>query len=158
MKEEKNRRKQYIINREIQLGVTFRFIFFFILAIFFSTGSIFLPSIVGMMTETRVEKLIVPAQEFLILHKRIWPMVLVFVVGIVIYTVLLTHRIVGPIYRLNRELRNMIEGKYSENILLRKKDFFKETASLVEELGQKLNEQQQRSSPDDKSSFNGGIR
>lgn len=147
-----------MINREIQLGVTFRCIFFFIIAIFLSTGSIFLPSILGMMTETRAEKLIVPAQEFLILHKRIWPMILIFIIGIVVYTILLTHRIVGPIYRLNRELRNMIEGKYSENIALRKKDFFKETASLVEELARTLHEKQGRSSSEDTQDYNEAMR
>jgi hypothetical protein len=133
-----NRRKQFIINREIQIGITARFVFIFILFIVISTGVVFFPSALRLISGSTVEELSGPAHEFLILHKRIWPMVLLVISGTVVYSIFLTHRLAGPVYRLNKELKNMIEGNYPEKIILREKDFFKETASLLETLSNNL--------------------
>lgn len=129
-----NRRKSFLIDREIQVGITLRFVVIFAIFVIVSSSVIFLPSALQLITGGTVDELAGPASEFLLLHKRIWPMVLVIVAGTVIYSLFFTHRIAGPIYRLNKELKNMIDGNFPQKITLRDRDFFKETATLLEEL------------------------
>ncbi|NIO15982.1 MAG: hypothetical protein GTN70_03115 [Deltaproteobacteria bacterium] len=134
----KNRRKKFYIDREIQMGITVRFLAIFLAFIFLTTCAVFIPSSIKLLSHAPAEELIQPAQEFLILKSRVWPMALVVMLAAVVYTVIFSHRIAGPIQRLNSELRNIISGNYPERIRLRKKDYFKETASLLEELSQEM--------------------
>ncbi len=140
---EKNRRKKFFIDREIQLGITARFIGVFLIFIFFSTIVVFLPSAIKLLTGTALEELERPAMEFLILHKRIWPMVIIVSAGTIVYSIYFTHRIAGPIFRINREMQRIIEGDYPEQITLREKDYFKETASLLEKISMKCRFQEE---------------
>lgn len=140
----KNRRKKLYIDREIQLGITVRFLAIFLAFIFLTTCAVFIPSSIKLLSHGPAEELIKPAQEFLILKSRVWPMAFVVMLAAVVYTVIFSHRIAGPIQRLNSELRNIISGNYPERIRLRKKDYFKETASLLEELAQEMAERRNR--------------
>jgi hypothetical protein len=134
----KNRRKKFLIDREIQVGITVRFIAVFIIFILLSTAFVFLPSAIKLLSGAPAEELEKAAQEFLILHRRIWPMILIVIAGTIVYSIFFSHRIAGPVYRLNKELKNIIDGNYPEKIALREKDFFKETATLIEELSNDL--------------------
>ncbi len=136
----KNRRKTFLINREIQVGITVRFVVIFILFMLLATLIVFLPSAFKLFLGSSSEELARPAKEFLILNKRVWPMVILVIGGFVIYSILFTQRLAGPVYRLNKELKNIINGSFPERIVLRDKDFFKETAALLEELSNSLRE------------------
>lgn len=48
-----------------------------------------------------------------------------------------SHRLAGPIYRIRRTLRDALEGKAPEPIVLRKSDEFKELAEDINHLLQK---------------------
>ena len=62
-------------------------------------------------------------------------------------TLLLTHRIAGPVFVIERCLRAMVAGDYSVRVSLRKRDQLKSLAGLVEELRLKiLDEHEQRNS------------
>jgi len=60
--------------------------------------------------------------------------VLIFSFGLGVYYL---HRIAGPIYRIEKTVREMAEGKKVEPIRLRKKDFFKSLAEAVNKLIEK---------------------
>jgi hypothetical protein len=55
-----------------------------------------------------------------------------------VYTLLLSRRIAGPIYRINAVLKGMIEGVYPEKVSLRSGDYFRDTAELLEQLSRKV--------------------
>ncbi len=135
-----NRRKTFLINREIQIGITVRFIVVFVLFMLLATLIVFFPSALKLFMGHGSEELARPAREFLILNKRVWPMVILVIGGFVVYSVLFTHRLAGPVYRLNKELKKLIDGTFPERIALRDKDFFKETAALLEELSRSMRE------------------
>jgi len=60
-------------------------------------------------------------------------------------TLLLTHRIAGPVYVIERSVRAMVAGDFSVRLSLRKRDQLKSLAGLVEELRLKcLAENEQR--------------
>jgi hypothetical protein len=52
----------------------------------------------------------------------------------------LSHRVAGPVFRLNREIRQMAAGTYPRSITLRKYDHLKELAEALTILSRKLEE------------------
>ncbi|MEE8105667.1 MAG: hypothetical protein V3T86_09055 [Planctomycetota bacterium] len=64
-------------------------------------------------------------------------------------TLLLTHRIAGPVYVIERCVRAMVSGDFSVRLSLRKRDQLKSLAGLVEELRLKIvAEHEQRTNVD----------
>ena len=132
------RQKFRMINRDIQLGLAWRMMLGYLLFIFLGIVIIFAPSMLRLAGGGKSEEIMTAAREFLVLHDRIWPAVLVTLAGVFAYTIYFSQRIAGPIYRINATLKKMIEGERPENVTLREGDFFVETASLLQELSRKL--------------------
>ncbi len=110
------------------------FLLFFAIGIFL----VFAPSMFGLLVGADLEELEPAGREFLILHRRIWPAVLFVLAGVFVYTALFSHRIAGPIYRINAVLQAMLRGEYPKSVTLRKADHFHETAELLERLSRQL--------------------
>jgi nitrate/nitrite-specific signal transduction histidine kinase len=55
----------------------------------------------------------------------------IVIVQIVFMTVFFSHKIVGPVYRFETVCHNMIEGKYTDQIKLRKGDELQNLAGLI---------------------------
>ena len=142
-----NRRKSRLVDRRYQFGLAWRMLLVFLL--FFAIGVfvVFAPSTFGLLTGADLAELEPAAEEFLILHRRIWPAVLVVLAGVFAYTLLFSHRIAGPIYRINRVLEMMLRGEYPKSIILRKGDHFQETAELLERLSQQIDRQREEHAP-----------
>lgn len=153
-----NRRKIRIVDRRFQLGVALRFLLAFLL--FFAIGIflVFAPSMFRLLTGASLSDLEPAAQEFLVLHRRIWPAVLVVLAGVFCYSLYIGQRIAGPIHRINSVLGKMLEGEYPGRVALRKDDHFRETAELLDRLAQRMDRREKtpedRASPPDGS----GIR
>lgn len=143
-----DRRKSRMVNRQYQFGLAWRMLLVFLL--FFAIGIlvVFAPSMFGLLTGSDLSDLEPAAQEFLILHRRIWPAVMVVLAGVFIYTLLLSHRIAGPIHRINQVLKMMLRGEYPESVTLRKGDHFHQTAELLDCLSKQLARQQTERTPD----------
>jgi hypothetical protein len=137
-----DRRKTRLADRRFQFGLAWRMLLVFLL--FFVAGIflVFAPSVVGLLTGADLAELKPAAEEFLILHQRIWPAVLFILVGVFLYTLVFSQRIAGPIYRINKVLEMMLRGEYPNTITLRKGDHFQETAELLERLSREIGRQQ----------------
>ena len=143
-----NRRTVKLVDRRFQLGLAWRMLLVFLL--FFASGIflVFAPSMFGLLTGVDLAELEPAAQEFLILHRRIWPAFLLVLAGVFVYTLIASHRIAGPIYRINAVLRMMLEDEYPKSVTLRKGDHFHETAELLELLSRKLARKRAEGAPD----------
>jgi len=133
-----NRRRSRLIDRQFQVGLAWRMIIVYFL---FSLAGIviaFAPSMYVIATTTDLNVLEPAAREFLVLHHRIWPAAAILFGGLFAYTLVFSHRIAGPIYRIDSVLRGMLEGVYPEKITLRRKDYFQPTAELLERLSRQL--------------------
>lgn len=143
-----DRRKSRMVDRQYQFGLAWRMLLVFLL--FFAIGIlvVFAPSMFGLLTGSDLSDLEPAAQEFLILHRRIWPAVLVVLAGVFIYTLLLSHRIAGPIHRINQVLKMLVRGEYPDSVTLRKGDHFHQTAELLDHLSKQLARQRTERTPD----------
>jgi len=126
------------VDRQFQLGLAVRLLL--VLTILFAVGLLlaFAPSYYVLATTNDLKSLEPAAAEFLILHKRLWPMVLLSLAGIFLYTIFISRRIAGPLYRINAILRALIEDQDPPVVKFRDDDYFQPTAVLLEELSEKM--------------------
>ncbi len=66
--------------------------------------------------------------------------VFLVIIQIVLLTVFFSHRLAGPIFRLEKACNRMIGGDYTEDIHLRKHDEMQRLANLLNEVNKKTRE------------------
>ena len=98
----------------------------------------FAPSAYVLATTNDLKSLEPAAAEFLVLHKRLWPAALLSFAGIFVYVILFSHRIAGPVYRINAVLRALIDDRDPPVVKFRGDDYFQPTAVLLKELSEKM--------------------
>ena len=133
-----DRRRTRIVDRQFQLGLAVRLLL--VLTTLFAAGIAlaFLPSIYVLATTNDLKSLEPAAAEFLVLHQRIWPAALLSLAGIFFYVIFFSHRLAGPVYRINAILRALIEDRDPPVVKFRGDDYFQPTAALLKELSEKL--------------------
>jgi hypothetical protein len=57
---------------------------------------------------------------------------------LMVYTIVVSHRIFGPVVSIRRYIRGLIEGRPQGPLVIRKDDHFHEIAALLSELDAKL--------------------
>jgi len=134
----KYRRKNYLINKPLQLAFSGLAIWILLLGVILAataTYFITMNTIVEKMTQID-PKFGIAAYELVrqinhLLGKRLIIMVGILVVLGAILEIIYLHRIAGPVYRIEKTLHFFLEGKPFEPIRLRKKDFFKGLAETI---------------------------
>jgi hypothetical protein len=129
------------VNRKFQFGLAWRLLL--VLSALFAAGIlvVFAPSAYVLATRNELASLEPAAEEFLILHRRVWPAALMSFGGVFLYALLFSHRIAGPVHRIDAVLRQLLRNDYPETVKFRKNDYFQPTAELLTELSRKLADQ-----------------
>jgi hypothetical protein len=142
-----DRRRTRIVDRQFQVGLALRLLL--ALAILFAAGLVvmFAPSCYVLATKNDLKSLEPAAAEFLVLHQRLWPAALLSLAGIFLYVIFLSHRIAGPVYRINAILRALIDDREPPVVKFRDGDFFQPTADLLEELTEKTRDARKTATP-----------
>ncbi len=117
-------RRIVVVDRKFQLGMSGRivmylaayFVFFFMLAVF----APFLGSVLEGAPQDETTAALTDLVRFS--QRMIVPLLLTFAC-LALHTILLTHRIAGPVYRFRRMFEGMVNGEISEDVRLRKGDF-----------------------------------
>jgi hypothetical protein len=137
------RRRTRIVDREFQLGLAVRLLL--VLTALFAAGIAlaFAPSAYVLATTNDLKSLEPAAAEFLVLHRRLWPAAFLSFAGIFVYAIFLSHRIAGPVYRINAVLRALIDGRDPPAVKFRDGDYFQPTATLLGELSEKMSASRQ---------------
>lgn len=133
-------RFKYILKNQLQLKLLALILLSILIPLFVVGGCLYY-----LMFQIMAEQLAIPesiAQNLTpVLHKINFllliglPPVLIL---IFILTVVLTHRLVGPLTRLERNLTKISEGDYSVRLRLRKDDDLKPLAEIINKIIDKL--------------------
>ncbi len=91
----------------------------------------FIPPALTLGSDLPLAERVEAAQRFLLLSQTVWPGLLAIVLGAVLVSLLLTHRLAGPIFRLEESAKELQEGNLALRIRLRKKDQLQELADLL---------------------------
>jgi hypothetical protein len=142
-----DRRRTRIVDRQFQLGIAVRLLL--VLTILFAAGLLvaFAPSYYVLATTNDLKSLEPAAAEFLVLHKRLLPAALLSLAGIFFYAVFFSHRLAGPVYRINAILRALIEDRDPPVLTFRDDDYFQPTAALLKELSEKMRASRRATAP-----------
>lgn len=60
--------------------------------------------------------------------------IVLFAISIGIYFIILSHRIAGPAYRLEKSIQRMVQGDYDFSVTLRKDDYLQRVADDLNDL------------------------
>jgi methyl-accepting chemotaxis protein len=107
---------------------------YFVTILLIFAGALFLPLILQLRSGSlsAIEQGEV-AGLFLSLHARVWPAMLVVFILLALHSVLVSHRIAGPLYRFRSIFKAIAHGDLSIRANLRKTDYLgKESDSLNE--------------------------
>lgn len=74
------------------------------------------------------------ASQLVFLHRLVWPPILITLLLLFLGSLLFTHRIAGPLYRLRCVLKQIGEGDLSGRATLRKHDYLHSEAKVVNEM------------------------
>jgi methyl-accepting chemotaxis protein len=85
-----------------------------------------------------IEQRAVAATEFLAFAETMGPAVLALIVGSALFSIYLTHRLAGPLYRFERHAANLAQGDLSLRIRLRQGDELQELARMINETVERL--------------------
>jgi methyl-accepting chemotaxis protein len=85
-----------------------------------------------------IEQRAVAATEFLAFAETMGPAVFALIIGSALFSIYLTHRLAGPLYRFERHAADLAEGDLSLRIRLRQGDELQELARMINETIEKL--------------------
>ena len=107
------RRTRFLID-EFQYRILFLHVLYFVALILVFTSAIFGPLIMDLQSGALsfAERHAV-ANQFLSLHSRIWPAVLILFVLLSAHSVFVSHRIAGPLYRFRKVMKTVASGDLS---------------------------------------------
>ncbi len=96
---------------------------------------VFLPPMIQLESRTlpMVEKE-KAANEFLALHARVWPAILIVLVALGIHSVVVSHRIAGPLYRFRRIFEALGAGDLSVVAAIRRHDYLWKEAEAINQM------------------------
>lgn len=72
------------------------------------------------------------ARQLLVLHERVWFALPVLIALCIFHSILVSHRIAGPLHRFKLVLAALANGDLSQNIVVRKNDYLAEEAAVLE--------------------------
>lgn len=128
MERKKVVRRSYFIKRKLQwkilasvIGMLVSFTLFLVLGLYFPLFYILYSNLPGESVTLQQT-----AYFYLSIEKYIWISILMVMALIGVYSIILSHRIAGPLYRFERTLQGIGQGDLSQRIQLRRYDELKD--------------------------------
>jgi methyl-accepting chemotaxis protein len=84
------------------------------------------------------------ANQFLALHSLAWPPLILMFVLLVLSSIVISHRIAGPLYRFRQVFKAIAGGDLSVRVHLRRRDYLKREAASCNTMIASLKERLQR--------------
>ncbi|MGQ0613168.1 MAG: hypothetical protein ACT4PV_05465 [Planctomycetaceae bacterium] len=129
------RRGAFLVDRELQFAVTIHLIGVLLgIAGLYTLATFVLPS-GGLKGQTSEE-----AWGFLVRNNLIYLVLSIVLLGTV--SLLLTHRVAGPVLVIERAIQGMQQGDYERRLTLRKRDYLKGLAASVAQLAAHMRQQE----------------
>jgi methyl-accepting chemotaxis protein len=142
-------RRRRIIVHGLQYQLLGFNLLYFLTIVAFIAVALFVPLIIRMDINTAsLSEKEQAATQFLFIGTWLWPTLVVAFVLLAIHSVLVSHRIAGPLYRFRAILKSVTEGDLSVRVTLRKNDYMEEEAdvinAMIATLGAKMRAIQER--------------
>lgn len=126
------RRRQYIVDSRLQLGLIGSFFLLLAIFLFVLTLTIFGPPIRELLAGAESSsELLKSSQQLLALDARYWPAIALALVLVTIMAVKVTHRLAGPLYRFKAIFHELGRDEVPAAFKLRDGDYLMREAELL---------------------------
>lgn len=125
--------RNYIIDRDLQFRVIAGSLIFMLLAVITTLVVVLFPMIKGMFA-TDLEIQYRSAQTFLLLIRRLIPVVILLLLFYTIHLILITHKICGPMVNFSHAFLELKKGNLLRRIHLRPGDYLKNEGEKINEM------------------------
>ena len=127
------KRRQILIDRFQYRLVLINLLYFLTILLIFS-AALFLPLIIQLESSTPLSEQEAVAIQFLALHARVWPALLLAFLLLAIHSIIVSHRIAGPLLRFRNTFRVIGTGDLSVRVTIRKHDYLGNEADILNEM------------------------
>jgi methyl-accepting chemotaxis protein len=125
------RRRKFFIDKQLQTKVVLVTIIVLLVQTLVVVAAIFSPYMMILSSEALSPEKVNAARAFLLLHGRVWPAVFAIILLFGALSIFLSHRIVGPLYRIKKCISELADGNLNIVVTLRKHDELQDLADLV---------------------------
>lgn len=127
-----NRRKRLLVGRIQHRFLAFQVAYFLVFAAVFATV-IFGPLVIDLLDNTTPpHERAGAAEQFLTLHQRVWPSLLLVLLLFGFHSLLVSHRFAGPLVRFRRTFEQVASGNLTPRVILRRHDYLKPEAAALD--------------------------
>ena len=128
------KRRQYFIKKDFQFKFILKFCLIILIGTILSTGLLFLFSQGTLTSSFQQSRLVIKNTALTILPAVIYTnliMLGLITLATIVVTLFVSHKIAGPLFRFEKELKDIEKGDLTKSIKLRKKD---QTTDLADSL------------------------
>lgn len=127
MKPERNlsKRRRYFIKKDFQFRFIFKFCLLILLGVVISTGLLFLFSQDTLTSSFDQSRLVIKQTSFAILPAAIYTNVItlaLITLATIAVTLFVSHKLAGPMFRFEEDIKVIGDGDLTKRVRLRKKD------------------------------------
>jgi methyl-accepting chemotaxis protein len=133
-----SRRRRYFIDRSLQGKYVILTFAMLLLQTMVVVAAIFTPHFMAMQMDLPPVQKAEAARAIVLLHETVWPGVLVSIAALSAFSIIITHKFVGPVYRVKRMIDDILEGNLAARITLRRGDDLQDLADHVNLLAQEM--------------------
>ena len=134
------KRRKFFIDKQFQTKYILLVIFMLLLYTILFVGFLFIPQLLPFIFDSPLDEQVKAAEILLLYHKNVWPAVFIVIPLFGFFSIFITHKIAGPVYRLKIRLQQMTEWDLDTKFTLRKDDDLQELADFVNILSIELKE------------------
>jgi len=130
------KRRFYVHKIQRTYAIWFGLFMFFSALLVFGLAFLvpFIPPALKLASSLPLAERATAANQFLVLAQTIWPALVVLIPAAAVFSIYLTHRLAGPLFRFEQAARELIRGNLALRIRLRKGDDLHELAGLLNEV------------------------
>jgi len=133
-------RRRYLIDKRLQTKFILLTMFVLLLYTLLFALILFVPYMLKLSSAVPLEEQTRAARAILTLHTTVWPALGIVIVVMGLLSVFISHKVAGPVYRLEKILAQVRDGDLDVSVRLRKKD---ELQGLAESLDGIIADQRQ---------------
>jgi methyl-accepting chemotaxis protein len=127
----KRKLSNYLINKDLQLRLIRNNLFYLLLCVLITVSILFYPLIHEMMFVPEIENQYRAAQAFLLLIKWFVPAILTVLILFTGHTIIVTHRICGPLINFTRTFDRVAHGDLTGKVFIRKGDYLRSECNRI---------------------------
>lgn len=125
-------RRNYIVDRKVQYNLLLRTLGFVVFMLLIVSAGLYIPLLVELRRHAgELDSSYETSIALMFMQERFWPVALFCLAFAAYGTVVISHRIVGPLVRVKRVMESVGQGVLPEKLQIRSKDYLKAEVDIL---------------------------